>query len=141
MSTSIVNETFYPYPADNVWRALTDPAALGEWLMPNDFKPEIGHKFTFRTDPAPPYFDGIAHCEVVELDPPCVLAYSWRGGPLPNTKVRWLLTPSEGGTLLRLEHSGFDLGDPGQRAAFSRLAGGWGGKIIIRFTAVLEGMA
>jgi uncharacterized protein YndB with AHSA1/START domain len=139
MSTSIVNETFYDHPVERVWKALTDPGALAEWLMPNDFKAELGHRFTFRTDPVPPYFDGIVRCEVVELDAPRALAYTWRGGPLPNTKVSWLLTPAAGGTLVRGEHSGFDLGDPGQLSAFNAMAGGWGGKMISRLIEVLKG--
>lgn len=141
MSTSIVNETYYHHPVEQVWKALTDPAALAEWLMPNDFKPELGHQFTFRTDPVPPYFDGIVHCEVVDLDAPHTLAYTWRGGPLPHTKVSWLLTPAGQGTLLRGEHSGFDLGDPGQLSAFTAMSGGWGGKMITRLTKVLEGLS
>jgi uncharacterized protein YndB with AHSA1/START domain len=53
-------EATYPHPPERVWQAITDPRALEAWLMPNDFRPVVGHTFTFRTDPAPG-FDGIVH--------------------------------------------------------------------------------
>ena len=69
--------------------ALTDRAALAAWLMPNDFLPEVGHRFAFRTKPAPG-FDGTVHCEVLTVDPPRELAYSWVGGGI-DTVVRFTL--------------------------------------------------
>jgi uncharacterized protein YndB with AHSA1/START domain len=95
----------YPHTPDRVWTALTDSRALSEWLMANDFQPRLGHKFRFRTKPAPG-FDGIVHCEVTELDPPRRLAYTWKGGNI-DTVVTWTLEPTANGTRLRLEHSGF----------------------------------
>lgn len=59
----------YPHPPELVWRALTEPALISRWLMDNDFSPELGHRFTLRTDPAPG-FDGIVHCEVLDLEAP-----------------------------------------------------------------------
>lgn len=94
-----------PYPRAMVWDALVDPDQLGAWLMPNDFRPVLGHAFTFHTDPAPG-FDGIVQARVLELDPPTRLAFTWRGGPL-DTIVRFTLTEVEGGTRLDLEHEGF----------------------------------
>jgi uncharacterized protein YndB with AHSA1/START domain len=97
----------YPHPIDLVWSVLTDPASMGEWLMPNDFRPQIGHRFTFRTDPAPG-FDGIVHCEVLELDAPRALALAWRAGSL-DTVLRIELEPvRERATRLRLAHTGFE---------------------------------
>jgi uncharacterized protein YndB with AHSA1/START domain len=95
----------YRHAPERVWTALTDPRALAEWLMPNDFAPRLGHRFQFRTKPAPG-FDGVVHCEVVELDPPRRLAYSWKGGSI-DTVVAWTLTPTAAGTQVRLEQSGF----------------------------------
>ena len=106
MKRDIDIEIFYPYPPEKVWRALTDSEALAAWLMPNDFKPVVVHKFNFRTKPRAG-FDGIVYCEVLELDEPKRLAYSWRGGKL-NTTVIFTLTPVSEGTQLRLEHSGFE---------------------------------
>ncbi|MBO0703849.1 MAG: SRPBCC domain-containing protein [Candidatus Dormibacteraeota bacterium] len=126
MTTSIRREVFYPHPPERVWRALTDPAALALWLMPNDFQPRLGHRFTFQTEPLPPDFDGIVHCEVTELDPPRRLAYTWSGGPGVDTLVRYRLEREDTGTRLHFEQSGFDLDQPGQRAAFDAMSPGWG---------------
>jgi uncharacterized protein YndB with AHSA1/START domain len=103
--SSIVREVVYAHPPERVWAALTDPEALGLWLMPNDFRPVVGHEFTFRTKPGPG-FDGIVRCRVLELEPPSRMAWSWRGGPV-DTVVRFELEPVEGGTRLRFEQSGF----------------------------------
>ncbi len=98
-------ERLYAHPPERVWRALTTPELLSRWLMPNDFAPVVGHRFTFHTEPGPG-FDGVVHCEVLELEAPEVLAFSWRGGPL-DTHVRFELTPEGAGTRLRMTHSGF----------------------------------
>lgn len=139
--SAIRTETFYPHPPARVWHALTDPGALAQWLMPNDFRPVLRHRFTFTTEPAPPYFDGVVHCEVVELDPPVALAYTWRGLPGMNTLVRWELRAETrdgvAGTLLLGTHSGFDLTDPAQLAGFQAMSGGWGGRMVAALDRVL----
>ena len=122
---SIVNELYLPYTREQVWGALTDSAALARWLLPNDFAARVGHRFTFRTDPVPPYFDGIVHCEVTEVRPPERLAYTWVGGPLLKTLITFTLRPQGAGTNLRLEHSGFDTSTPAGRAAKDGLSHGW----------------
>jgi uncharacterized protein YndB with AHSA1/START domain len=129
--SAIRTETRYRHPPDRVWRAITDSDALATWLMPNDFVPELGRRFTFRTQPAPPYFDGIVHCEITELDPPRTLAYTWCGVPGMNTVVRWELTATDTGTLLVCTHSGFDLTDAGHLEAFRSMSGGWGGETMV----------
>jgi uncharacterized protein YndB with AHSA1/START domain len=107
MKSEIRFEATYPHPIERVWSVLVDPAAMGEWLMPNDFVPRVGHRFTFRTDPAPG-FDGVVHCEVLELEAPSRFALSWRGGPL-DTVLRIDLEPvGDRATRLRLAHTGFD---------------------------------
>jgi uncharacterized protein YndB with AHSA1/START domain len=105
MPGAIRIETVYPHPAGRVWSALTDSAAMAEWLMPNDFEARLGHRFQFRTKPAPG-FDGVVHCEVTELDPPRRLAYSWKGGGI-DTVVTWTLEPVGGGTRVAFEQAGF----------------------------------
>ena len=114
-------EAMYPHPPERVWRALTDRAALAQWLMENDFEPRLGHQFTFRTKPAPG-FDGIVHCEVTELEPPRRLAYTWKGGKI-DTTVSFALEAVEGGTRLVLEHRGFT-GAGGMMVSFI-LGSGW----------------
>jgi uncharacterized protein YndB with AHSA1/START domain len=105
MKRDIRLEAFYPYPPERVWRAMTDGRAMAKWLMPNDFEPRIGHKFEFHTKPAPG-FDGTVHCEVLELEEPRVLSFSWQGGPI-ETVVKFSLEPAPNGTKLFLEHNGF----------------------------------
>jgi uncharacterized protein YndB with AHSA1/START domain len=135
MTRSIVKERVFEYPVERVWRALTDSAALAEWLMENDFQPMLGHAFTFRTKPGPG-FDGIVRCRVTELEPPVRLAYTWGNGP-HETTVTWTLEPVERGTRLRMEHSGFG----GLRGFFLRLflSGGWNRIVNVRLVANLEG--
>lgn len=107
MKRELHYERFYPHPPERVWKALTDPQALAAWYMDNDFLPVVGHRFTFRTSPAPG-FDGVLYCEVLAVDVPRLLAYSFIGGYMERTTtVTWSLAPHEGGTLLRLEHTGF----------------------------------
>jgi uncharacterized protein YndB with AHSA1/START domain len=115
----------YPYPAELVWDALTDPVALREWLMDNDFKPLEGHEFTFRMPPKPG-FDGIVHCRVLRVEPPRVLSYSWTGGWAKRpTTVTWTLTATADGTHIELEHSGLEQGVLGHVLKLM-LRGGWG---------------
>jgi uncharacterized protein YndB with AHSA1/START domain len=132
MAKTLTFEGLYPYPVDQVWAALTDPEAIADWLMPNDFRPEVGHRFTFRTKPGPG-FDGIVHCEVVELEAPRRLAYSWKGGGI-DTLVRYRLEPEGTNTRLIMEHVGF----AGIRGFFiSRILGsGWKRIIGERLPAV-----
>ena len=96
----------YAHPPERVWRALTEAELLARWLMPNDFRAQVGHAFTFTTEPGPG-FDGIVHCEVLAIDAPRHMTWSWRGGPL-DTVVTFDLTPTAGGgTELLVTHSGF----------------------------------
>lgn len=132
---TLVLERELPHPPDKVWRALTQGALIAEWLMPNDFQPRVGHRFTFRTKPAPG-FDGVVHCEVIALDPPRRLAYTWKGGGI-DTIVTFTLEPDAGGTKLVLEHTGFR----GARATMVSviLGRGWRKSILPhRLPAVLD---
>ena len=124
MRRDLAFEYVYPFPIEDVWWALTDPVALGEWLMPNDFEPVVGHRFQFRTKPAPG-FDGIVWCEVLRLERPHLLSYSWRGGGI-DTVVTFTLESVQGGTAVRLEHRGFD-GIRGLMVSFI-LGSGWKSK-------------
>jgi uncharacterized protein YndB with AHSA1/START domain len=125
----LVVERTLPHPPQKIWRALTTSAMLTEWLMPNDFKAEVGHRSTFRFEPQP-HWNGIVACEVLACDPPRLLRCSWNsetksedGIPSPlNTVVTWTLTPSGAGTLLRLEQDGFG---PHQQMSYRGAMGGW----------------
>jgi len=124
MKRNIVMERIYPYPPEQVWAALADSQALSEWLMENDFQPYVGHHFQFRTSPSWG-FDGIVHCEVIAVEKPHRLAYTWQGGPMKKpTTVTWTLQPTPEGTRLKLEHTGFE-GAAGMALSFL-LGSGWG---------------
>jgi uncharacterized protein YndB with AHSA1/START domain len=108
-----------------VWEALTDPDALREWLMDNDFKPAEGHEFTFRMPPKPG-FDGVVCCRVIRVDPYRELTYTWVGGWVKEaTTVTWRLTPTSDGTHVELEHSGLEQGILGH-VLKRMLRSGWG---------------
>ncbi|HET8612120.1 MAG TPA: SRPBCC domain-containing protein [Sphingomonas sp.] len=87
-------------PPERIWRALTRPHLIAEWLMANDFAPVEGRDFTFTAD------WGAVECRVLEIEPNRMLSYSWAAMGLESV-VTWTLAPSAAGTRLRLEHSGF----------------------------------
>ena len=134
MKRDLAFERTYPHPIERVWEAITNSAAIGEWLMSNDFKPEVGHRFQFRAKPQPGW-NGIVDCEVLSCNPPRELSYSWKGGPL-DTLLSIRLQPVEGGTHLRLEHNGFR----GLAATMvaKLMSSGWGGMLEKRLPAVLD---
>lgn len=131
-------ERVYPHPIEAVWDALTDPAALAEWLMENNFAPYVGHRFQFRTK-ASWGFDGVVNCEVLAVEKPRRLVYTWQGGPMRRpTTITWLLEPTAdgAGTRLHLHHDGFE-GAVG--VALSVLLGsGWGGILRERLPVFIE---
>jgi uncharacterized protein YndB with AHSA1/START domain len=117
---SIRREVTLPAPVARVWRALTDSREIAEWMYPNDFKPEVGHRFTLHV-PTKPDFDGIVRGEIVDCVPDKTLRFTWAGGDVVGTTVQHELEPVDGGTILRFEHTGFDLdaawGEPALRGA------------------------
>lgn len=97
-------DVVYSHPPDRVWRAIANRQGLAAWLMDNDFEPRLGHRFRFQTQPLPGWKRTI-NCEVVELDEPKRLAYTWRETATTQPSiVTWTLEPVEGGTRVRLEH-------------------------------------
>ena len=133
---SIVEERLMPHPPEKVWRALTQPALIAQWLMQNDFKPEVGHRFTFRAKPQPGQ-PGVTNCEVKIVEPLRRLVYTWGDGTESDsglqTVVTWTLAPEAGGTRVRMEQSGFR---PQDEAAYRGAGYGWR-----RFVAELERVA
>ncbi|WP_245855557.1 SRPBCC family protein [Bacillus oleivorans] len=91
---------------ERVWLALTDSKMLAKWVMENDFKPVVGHKFQFRTEPNK-FWDGIVNSEVLVVDQPTKLSYTWETGG-ENTMVTWTLKEVEGTTHMHLEQTGFE---------------------------------
>lgn len=108
---SIVVERELPYPPEKVWRALTQPHLIEEWLMNNDFQPVVGRKFQLKMPPQPNW-NGVTDCEVLAVEPQKRLSYTWNssGDEAANglkTVVTWDLSASGRGTRLRMEQSGF----------------------------------
>jgi uncharacterized protein YndB with AHSA1/START domain len=120
---SVVVEREIPYPPERIWRALTQPHLIDEWLMKNDFEPVVGHRFNLRAD------WGAVDCRVLAVEPNKTLSYTWGAYGLESV-VTWTLTPTSTGTHLRMEQSGFR-GD--QQQAYAGAKGGWQ-----RFFAALE---
>ena len=118
-----------PHAPGKVWRALTDPALLAEWLLPViELKLEPGAAFTFKTQPYPGW-DGIVNCRILEIEAPRKLSYTW-GVPFLDTVVTFTLTPTESGTRLSLVQSGFK---PDQAQNFGGARYGWkmmGAKLV-----------
>ena len=139
MRRNVVMERVYPYSPEEVWAALSDSEAISQWLMKNDFQPYVGHRFEFHADPQWGW-DGIVRCEVITVDKPRRLAYSWQGGPMKRpTTVTWILQPVAEGTRLRLEHNGFE-GLAGVSLSFM-LGSGWGRMMREILPAVIEKLA
>lgn len=135
MSASIKTELTLRASPSRVWRALTDPSQLSQWLMPAEFTAEVGASLSFDAGQW-----GLIHGEVLELVPERLLRISWRNPPL-DTTVTWTLEPLGSGTRLLMEHAGFDLDHPQQAMAHEQMGRGWSGKINGLLTALVDGAA
>ncbi len=112
---SVVIEKEMPHPPEKIWRALTQPHLIEEWLMKNDFEPVVGHRFNLRAD------WGAVDCQVTAVEPNKTLSYTWAAYGLESV-VAWTLTPTSTGTHLRMEQSGFR---PDQQQAYQGANYGW----------------
>lgn len=112
---SVVVERELPFPAEKIWRALTQPHLIEEWLMKNDFKPVLDHRFNLRGD------WGAAECKVLTIEQNRSLSYTWAAFGLESV-VTWTLTSTGTGTHLRMEQSGFR---PDQQQAYQGATYGW----------------
>ncbi len=114
---------------EKVWRALTDPVLVAEWLLPVvDLKLEPGAAFTFKAQPQPGW-DGIVNCRFLEIEAQRRLSWMWVVGDI-DTVVTFTLTPTASGTRLSLVQSGFK---PDQKQNFAGARYGWkmmGGKLV-----------
>jgi uncharacterized protein YndB with AHSA1/START domain len=112
---SVVVEREIPHPPEKIWRALTEPHLIAEWLMKNDFEPAVGHRFNLRGD-----WGGV-DCKVLEIEPRKTLSYSWAANGLESV-VTWTLTPTSRGASLRMEQVGFRAD---QEQFYQGAKGGW----------------
>src|SRR3546814_14033443 len=101
---SVVVERDVPHAPEKIWRALTQPHLIEEWLMKNDFAPVTGHRFSLRVDPQP-HWDGVIACEVRIVEPNKTLSYPWAALGLDSV-VTWTLPPLPAGPRLRMEQTG-----------------------------------
>lgn len=119
---SVVVERELPYPPEKIWRALTQPQLIEEWLMKNDFKPVVGHGFNLHGD-----WGGVLDCEVLAVEPNKTLSYTWNFAHDDTaydltSVVTWTLIPTSTGTRLRMEQSGFRAD---QKQAYGGARAGW----------------
>ena len=119
---AVVVEREFPFPPEKLWRALTQPHLIEEWLMKNDFKPVVGHSFNLCGD-----WGGVLDCEVLAVDPTRTLSYTWNfthddAAFDLRSVVTFTLTPTSAGTRLRMEQSGFR---PDQKQAYGGAHAGW----------------
>jgi uncharacterized protein YndB with AHSA1/START domain len=117
---TLVIEKVFAHSPEKLWRALTENQLIAQWLMKNDFEPVVGRKFQFRSEPVPNW-DGVIDCEVLIVEHLKQLSYRWSSMGLDSV-VLWTLTPAEGGTHVRMEHSGFG---PDQQRAYQGAKYGW----------------
>ncbi len=119
---SVIVERDFPFPPEKLWRALTQPHLIAEWLMKNDFAPKVGHRFKLTGE-----WGGVLDCEVLIVEPNRTLSYTWNfvsddpGLDLRST-VTFTLTPTSAGAHLRMEQAGFR---PDQPKAFGGAQFGW----------------
>jgi uncharacterized protein YndB with AHSA1/START domain len=136
---AVICEVQIAAPPERVFQALTSRDQLMGWWTGEggpcrvklwEMDPRIGGKWRLvAADPAGKMrFNGISEIEnsgeIVEFDPPRLLAFTWYSNahaiPSHRSLVRWELTPEPSGTLVRMTHSGLkDLPDG------RGYAGGW----------------
>ena len=127
---SVTVEREMPYPPEKIWRALTQPHLIAEWLMQNDFALVVGHRFNLRGE-----WGGVLDCEVLSIEPHKTLSYTWNFAHADaafnlTSVVTFTLTPTSTGTHLRMEQTGFR---PDQPQFYQGAKAGWP-----RFLANLE---
>jgi uncharacterized protein YndB with AHSA1/START domain len=139
----IVVDEVFPHAPETIWKTLTTGELIARWLMPpTGFEPMKGKHFTFQTTPAGAW-DGVIHCQVLEVMPNERFVYAWKGGHEGNvgygsrldTVVTWILSRVENGTRVRLVHSGFVL--PQNDTALKNMGEGWK-KVLPRLRAITD---
>jgi len=138
---AIIAEIQVSAPPERVFKAISDAGELPRWFSGGPDCPvkfwkmdaRVGGKYSYATEKGSLVINGVSefecHGEIVECDPPRVLAYTWIGNwhddPKSRTLVRWELAPSPGGTHVKVTHSGL-ASLPVVRKDYS---GGWPGVV------------
>ena len=112
---SVVIERDLPFPQDRVWKAISDPDLMAEWLMSTNFQPKVGENFCFTAA------WGDVECRVIDIEPMVRLSYTWNAYEL-RSEVTWTLSPTATGTHLKMEQSGFLMN---QKQEFGGARAGW----------------
>jgi uncharacterized protein YndB with AHSA1/START domain len=127
----IVVDEVFPHSPELIWKALTTAELIGRWIKPpSGFEPVVGNRFTYQTTPGGAW-DGVIHCQVLEVIPNERFVYSWKGGHEGNSGygapldsiVTFTLSRVAGGTRVLMVHSGFVM--PKNESAFTNMSGGW----------------
>jgi uncharacterized protein YndB with AHSA1/START domain len=126
-TATITVDQFIAAPRAKVWRVLTEPELLERWWVPGDIAAVLGHRFHLQM----PGWGSIP-CEVVDVEPPERLAYTFN-----NWTLTWRLVAEGTGTRLLLEHAGFDLDDKRSRDAFERMGPGWRDQVVPRLVRLV----
>jgi uncharacterized protein YndB with AHSA1/START domain len=141
--TAVRVDQFLAHPPGKVWRALTDPELLAQWLMPGDFQLVVGHQYTMHAPEIPAAgFSGTISAEVLAFEPERMLRVGWRdadpqGSSGANWTITWTLQPEGRGTRLFLVHEGFQPDSPLQQRARKIMATGWRSQTMRRLIALL----
>ena len=132
VTRDIVVDEVFPHAPETIWKTLTTPELVGRWIKmtPSGFAATKGNRFTYQTTPGGAW-DGVIHCEVLEVTPNERLVYAWKSGHEQNvgygatleTVVTFTLSRVEKGTRVRMVHSGFVL--PRNETAFRGMGEGW----------------
>jgi uncharacterized protein YndB with AHSA1/START domain len=142
--TAVRVDQFLAHPPARVWRALTDPGLLAQWLMPGDFKLVVGHRYTMHAPALPAAgFSGTISAQVLAFEPEKMLRIGWRdadpdGASGADWIITWTLQPEGRGTRLFLVHEGFDPRSPLQQKARTIMAAGWRSHTVRRLIALLD---
>jgi uncharacterized protein YndB with AHSA1/START domain len=139
---AIVSEVHIAAPPQRVFKALTDAQELQRWfssaecpvkLWEMDARP--GGRYRYATQKGTVLVNGVSefecHGEILEIDPPRLLVYTWianwHDDKSRRTVVRWELNPDAGGTHLKVTHSGL----AAEHVARKDYSGGWPGVVAM----------